>query len=175
MSITSEISRIRQNVSGAMTAIANKGVTVPAGSTSDDLADLISEIETGGGSTGESGVKFIDYDGTELYSYTTAQALALSALPANPIHTGLTAQGWNWSLANIKAYLTKYPNAMVVVGQMYITDDGKTRIHIHLGEERKSPMVGICVNGSVDVDWGDGTAHDTLTGTSTSESDVVFT
>ena len=48
MSITSEINRISQNVSGAMTAIANKGVTVPAGSTSDDLADLISEIETGG-------------------------------------------------------------------------------------------------------------------------------
>lgn len=29
-------------------------------------------------------------------------------------------------------------------------------------------MLGVCPNGTVDVDWGDGTAHDTLTGMSTS-------
>lgn len=49
MSIASEISRIAQNVSDALTAIANKGVTVQAGSNSDDLADLIGQIQTGGG------------------------------------------------------------------------------------------------------------------------------
>ena len=114
-----------------------------------------------------SGAKFIDYDGTVLYTYSTAEALALSALPANPSHTGLTAQGWNWSLANIKAYLTKYPDGIANVGQMYVTDDGKTRVYIHLGE-RRSPVLGVCPNGTVDVDWGDGTTHDTLTGTSTS-------
>lgn len=48
MSISSEISRISGNVSDALTAIANKGVTVPAGSTSDDLADLIAQITSGG-------------------------------------------------------------------------------------------------------------------------------
>lgn len=110
-----------------------------------------------------SGVQFFDYEGTLLYSYSTAEALALSALPANPSHTGLTAQGWNWSLANIQSYLTKYPNAVVNVGQMYVTDDGKTRIYIHLDEERKSPMLGVMVKGTVDVDWGDESQHDTLT------------
>ena len=49
MSIQSEITRISGNVSDAFTAITNKGVTVPAGSTSDDLADLISQISGGGG------------------------------------------------------------------------------------------------------------------------------
>ena len=29
-------------------------------------------------------------------------------------------------------------------------------------------MLGVCPNGTVDVDWGDGTEHDTLTGTSVS-------
>lgn len=52
---------------------------------------------------------------------------------------------------------------------MYITDDGKTRIYIHLEEEWKSPMLGICLNGTATVDWGDGTMTDTLVGTSVEE------
>ena len=44
--------------------------------------------------------------------------------------------------------------------------DGKTRIYIHLEDGRTSPMLGICPNGTVTVDWGDGTESNTLTGTS---------
>ena len=44
MSISSEITRISGNVSDALTSIAAKGVTVPSGSNSDDLADLIDLI-----------------------------------------------------------------------------------------------------------------------------------
>lgn len=50
MSIQSEITRISGNVADALTAVAAKGVTVPTGSNSDDLADLISAIPTGSGS-----------------------------------------------------------------------------------------------------------------------------
>ena len=49
MSIQSEITRISGNVADALTAIGNKGVTVPQGANSDDLADLIGSIQTGGG------------------------------------------------------------------------------------------------------------------------------
>ena len=111
-------------------------------------------------------VNFLDYDGTILYSYTAAEFAALSSMPANPTHDGLTAQGWNWSLANAKAYVAKY--GKLNIGQMYITDDGKTRIYIHLEEGRTSPVLGVCPNGTVDIDWGDGTVHDTLTGSDTS-------
>ena len=45
--------------------------------------------------------------------------------------------------------------------------DGKTRVYIHLEHGRTSPMLGVCPNGTVTVDWGDGTEPDTLTGTST--------
>lgn len=45
--------------------------------------------------------------------------------------------------------------------------DGNTHIWIHLEEGRTSPMLGCCPNGTVTVDWGDGAAKDTLTGTST--------
>ncbi len=44
--------------------------------------------------------------------------------------------------------------------------DGNTHIWIHLAEGRTSPMLGCCPNGTVTVDWGDGTTPDTLTGTS---------
>lgn len=51
MSISSEITRLSGNVSDALTAISNKGVTVPSGSNSDDLATLIGQISGGGTGT----------------------------------------------------------------------------------------------------------------------------
>lgn len=48
MSIASEISRIQQNVSDSLSAVAAKGVTVPQGSNSDDLPELIAQIQQGG-------------------------------------------------------------------------------------------------------------------------------
>ena len=108
-------------------------------------------------------VNFHDYDGTILYSFTVDEAAALTELPPLPEHSGLICQGWNWSLDDIKAM-----GRAVEVGAIYITDDGKTRIYIHLEDGRTSPMLGCCPNGTVTVDWGDGTEPDTLTGTSTS-------
>lgn len=49
MSIQTQIDRISGNVSAALSAIVEKGVTVPDGSTSDALAELITSIEAGGG------------------------------------------------------------------------------------------------------------------------------
>ena len=48
MSIQTQIDRISGNVSAALSAIVEKGVTVPDGSTSDALASLIASIEAGG-------------------------------------------------------------------------------------------------------------------------------
>lgn len=50
MSIASEINRLSGNVSNALTAIAAKGVMIPSGANSDDLASLIAQISGGGGS-----------------------------------------------------------------------------------------------------------------------------
>lgn len=104
-------------------------------------------------------VSFYDYDGTLLYSYTVEEANALTALPAGPAHEGLLFDGWNWSLEDVKS-LTRPMD----IGAMFATDDGTTRIYIHLGE-RTNPRFSLCVNGTVTVDWGDGTAYDILTGT----------
>ena len=133
----------------------------------DGFVSAIEDIPTGGGGSAavpEKEVNFYDYDGTCVYSYTPSEFAALTEMPTNPSHEGLTAQGWNWSLSDAKTYVADC--GRLNVGQMYITDDGKTRIHIHLEQGRTSPILGVCPNGTVDVDWGDGTAHDTLTGTS---------
>lgn len=131
----------------------------------DGFSSVSVKVQGGGGGASANAVNFRDYDGTIVQSYSAADFAALTAMPANPSHSGLTAQGWNWTLAKAQAYVAKY--GMLDIGQMYITDDGKTRVYIHLEQGRTSPMLGVCPNGTVDVDWGDGTAHDTLTGTST--------
>lgn len=124
--------------------------------------------KTQGEAVTEKQVNFIDYDGTILYSYTKAEAEALTALPANPSHSGLVAQGWNWTLAEIKAQLTAIPDGPVWVGQMYITESGDTEIDCEFPEDRLAPTMSICVNGTVTIDWGDNTAVTTVTGTSLS-------
>ena len=132
----------------------------------DGYSPVVVNVPTGGGGGGgasviKKDVNFYDYDGTLLHSYTVAEAQALTELPALPEQSGLVCQGWNWSLEDIKAH-----NRAVDVGAMYITDDGTTRIYITLQEGRTSPILGVCPNGTVTVDWGDGTAPDVLTGTS---------
>ncbi len=115
---------------------------------------------------GTPAVVFIDYDGTELSTMTAAEAAAATALPANPDHTdmGLEALGWNWTLQEIKDNLTAMPDQTVYVGQLYTTVSGDTEIDLSLTVARDI-VLRLGVNGSVDVDWGDGTAPDTVTGT----------
>ena len=62
-----QIIRIRENVSDALTAIGAKGVTVPSGATSDDLATLIGSIQTGGGTPSATShtIYFEFSDGTD--------------------------------------------------------------------------------------------------------------
>ena len=145
-------------------AIREKGGTSDSLVYPDGFVTAIQAIQTGGGTTpGSPGdITFYDYDGTIVTSWTLEELATKTALPDYPSHEGLTCQGWNWSLADLKT-----TNRKMNVGAIYITDDGKTRIYIRLEEGRTSPMLGVCPNGTVTVDWGDETTPDTLTGTST--------
>lgn len=109
-----------------------------------------------------SGATIYDYDGSVIATYTPEEFAALTEYPAHPTHEFLTADGYNWTLANAKAYSAKY--GYVEVGAQYRVTDGKTRLFIRLEEGRLDPRLGLGINGSVDVDWGDGSAHDTMTG-----------
>lgn len=137
----------------------------------DRGGNLLTGTASGGGgdtnpTASSKDVNFIDYDGTIRYSYTASEAQALTELPANPTHTGLVAQGWNWTLAQIKSQLTNV-GGKVWVGQMYITQSGDTEIDLIFADSaRLSPILTIAVNGEVTVDWGDNTTADTVTGSS---------
>lgn len=105
-------------------------------------------------------VNFYDYDGTIVHSYTKKEFLQLEELPGDPQHEGLTAQGWNWTLAGAKAYVEKY--GACEIGQSYVTDDGKTRIYVEIAEtERLSLSLRFTqtLAGGVTVDWGDGSTE----------------
>lgn len=146
----------------SLTVTQNGTINAPAGKAFDPVI-----VNVGGGVVNPvadgKDVNFIDYDGTIRYSYTAAEFAALNELPANPTHTGLTAQGWNWSLSNAKTHVAKY--GVLTIGQMYITADGKTHIDIVLDNpDLLSPYLKIAVQGAVTIDWGDNSALETVTG-----------
>ena len=135
-----------------------------------DGSVITGQMEAGGGGGGGSAtsakwndVTFIDYEGSVLYSYSLAEAQALTALPELPTHDGLVCQGWNWTLEEIKSL-----NRPVTVGAMYITDDGATRLHIRIATEGRMTVplyIGQTVANGVSIDWGDGSAAETISGT----------
>ena len=131
---------------------------------SDDDADGYSSVtvEVSGGGAGGSDVLFYDYDGSVVVSYSAADFANLSAMPANPTHTGLTAQGWNWSLADAKAYVASY--GKLNIGQMYITSDGKTRFYLTLLNNSLTVYLWWIIlrdNTTIEIDWGDDSEHTT--------------
>ena len=111
------------------------------------------------------GVSLIDGMGGTIAHYTKDEFLALDALPAVPPRDRLVGQGWNWDLDDAKAYVRDY--GMLIIGAQYTTASGKTEITVELQEGRLSPCIGLGVNGTVKIDWGDGSDEEELTGTST--------
>lgn len=123
-----------------------------------------------GGGTAEVELKlvnFCDYNAKLLYSYTAEEWASVSTLPANPSHDRLTAQGWNMTKAEIDTVLSNYPNRRIWIAQYYKTTSTASELDIELlSAERLSPYLGIAVNGTVTIDWGDNSATETMTGTS---------
>lgn len=143
-----------------ITITSNGTTTAPTGKAYSPITVNVPTSETSSGDLGD--ITFYDYDGTIVTSWSLAELATKTALPDFPTHDGLTCQGWNWSLEDLKT-----TNRRMNVGATYIPTDGSTRIYIRLEEGRTSPILGVCPNGTVTVDWGDGTATDTLTGTDT--------
>lgn len=140
-----------------------------------DMAEAVRGI-SGGVTTvvPRNDINFFDYDGTIIESWSMAELAGKTALPKNPTHEGLISQGWNWTLAELKA-----ENAPIDVGQMYITDDGKTRYYITIPEKVEGRMDITThwkqtVSNGVVVDWGDGSATTTVAGTGTKEVTHIY-
>lgn len=146
---------------------SNQTVTIEADESYDGLDSVEVSVLVEGESVPEKDVNYIDYDGTIVASYTVNEFLELSNHPANPIHSRLTSQGWNWTLSDAKTYVNKYYKLWI--GQMYITKSGNTEIDIELTNENLlSPYLSLRVNGIVDIDWGDESTKSRVEGNSIS-------
>lgn len=130
MSIASEIQALVANKTAIKNAILAKSPATPPGDNLSDWPASIGSIPSGGGGEVDPGkpIKFRDCDGTVLHSYTADEVANMTELPALPTKSGLTCQGWNWTLAQIKSYAAAYGKCEV--GATYTTDDGKTRIKL---------------------------------------------
>ena len=155
-------------------AITDKGVETSATDTFSTMATNISSISGGGAPIAvlPEAVNFYDYDGSLVASWTLAELASAVSLPANPSHAGLTAQGWNWTLADLKT-----ENRAIDVGQMYITSDGKTKLYITIAAVGRMTVPLIwsqSVDSGVTIDWGDGSTPETFTGTGTKDTTHVY-
>lgn len=150
------------------TLIAKSIITNGTFNAVDDEADGYSTVTVNVPNTAyyKNDVTFYDYDGTIIASYSAAEFAELTELPANPTHTGLISKGWNWTLADAKTFVAAH--GFLPIGQCYDPVDDKLGIDIELVPEALSPYLCLGVKGAAVIDWGDGTATDTITGSSTS-------
>lgn len=144
-------------------AIESKGIAVTDGDTFRDYAVKIHAIDTGrdyGNPDYDDPVRFFDYDGTLLYSYSVNEFLALSFMPALPTCSGLICQGWNNSLTEAQEYVRD--TGYLDIGAIYITDDGKSRFYIKIYDIDTPIRINFIqeANNAVIVDWGDGTPQE---------------
>jgi len=131
-----------------------------------DFSDEIKGIKSEPTKVPVKDVVFIDHEGTVLYSYTKDEFLQLEAMPKLPTKKGLICQGWNYEYDEAIDYVSNY--GMLHIGATYITDDGKTRLYIRIETDGRMNVplyFNQTVANGVSIDWGDGSALQTLNGT----------
>lgn len=159
MSISTEITRLQNAKASIKSSIEAKGVSVPSSAKLDSYSGYVDQITGGGGTVQSKDVNFYDYDGTLLYSYTTAEAKALTAMPALPDHSSIgldsTSQysGWNWTLAQLQNI-----NHLADIGALYDTTDTYTHIWVNVATDDMKTMYTMIKNAH--INWGDGNEED---------------
>jgi hypothetical protein len=149
--------QITENGIYDVTGYATAEVAVPAGgAVADPVVEPLEVTENGA---------YIAPDGVDGYSPVTVNV---------PIPDGyIVPSGELEVIENGTHDVTAYASVNVNVeasgggSEEEWIGDGNTHIWIRLEEGRTSPVLGVCPDGTVTVDWGDGTTPDTLTGTDT--------
>lgn len=165
--ITENLQTIKDSTMAIKQAIIDKGGEVGDLTTYAEAITNLPSGEADPNPTAEkNAVTFYDYDGTIRYSYTAEEFLALTEMPPLPRQQGLICQEWNWSFEDAIEYVAEY--GVLDVGATYITDDGKTRLYIRIAAEGRMDVplyFQQTVANGVTIDWGDGSATETLGGT----------
>lgn len=134
-----------------LTVTENGTVNAPSHTAYNEIIVNVQPVE-------EKDINFYDYDGTLLYSYTLTELQGLTELPTLPPHEGLTAKGWNWTLANLKT-----ENKLTDVGALYGTTDGAHKIYITIENDNQRKLdLYFRLKGTADINWGDGSAIESI-------------
>lgn len=155
--VARELQLLRETKADIIDALEYKHAVVPEKFI--DYGDAIRNIPQNEAPNPMNPIKFVDYDGTLLYSYGVDATAALSALPELPERQGFTNQGWNYTLEQLKTQAQTIGKA--IVGCNYITSDGKTRFHITIRDPKFRNFrlgLGQTAKNSFTIDWGDDTA-----------------
>lgn len=110
----------------------------------------------GGGGVTESDVNYWDYDGTLVAAYSAADFASLASAPSQPTHTGLTNQGWNWSLSDAKAAVAQ--TGCLDIGAMYTPVNAGISLVCDISSNMLTIGLYLGGDGTVYIDWGDGTS-----------------
>ena len=130
-------------------AISNKGVTVEEEDGLENFPALISAIDNSSSNLDDIALRLTDWEGTVLKEYTAEQVASLAALPEpSSLNTNvdrdlLSFQGYNWSISDIKAWVTAHEGECLPVGAIYTTTDGQDHIY------RNNPRIN--TDGSVSM------------------------
>lgn len=126
---------------------------------------IVEDIQTTYKTYNSKDVKFYDYDGTVVYEYYPSEFMSLSSMPSQPTHTGMTPDGWNWTLSDAKSYVQNH--GKIDIGATYTWSSSSTEIDIRLDNGRLSPYLVLGIDGTVTIDWGDSSATESITGSNT--------
>lgn len=157
--VSQNLIRIRTKISASYDELELLGAEIPEVKNINNLPDSIRSL----GEATEKNIEFIDYDGTEITSYSFEEAAALTALPSYPTEisgygTGYTLvnEGWNYSLSEVTAAAAN--EQKIIVGCTYKTSDGATRFHITVPND--DPYIKLAFSqltaSSLFMEWGDG-------------------
>lgn len=129
MSIHQHINRIITNISYAYDELEAKGADMPLLKNSANLSQTISTLPKPVESRIEpdgAAVVLVDWDGLLLKTYTYEEIMEAEDLPASVERdvTDLLFQNWNWSIRDIKSFLSQHPNDILYVGAIYRAADG---------------------------------------------------
>lgn len=156
--IKQAIEALKGRIADAYTAVSAKGGTLPATQDSANLPAAINSIPSGGGGVvEEKDINFIDHTGTIVASYTLAEALQLTELPAPIQYDGLTFIEWQFTLAEIQDFAQH--NTFLNIGAYYKATDELLHLFVNIETDNTECSIylyGAAWNSLETVDWGDG-------------------
>ena len=149
----------------SLTAVADsireKGGTTGALAFPDGFVSAVQAIQAGGGgssSIDDVTIRFVDFDGNQVYVSTPSTITQLPTVP-EPYDSRLEVVRWSKTIDEIKAAVSDE-----IIFPLYKPSDGKTHIFLSAKAGVTYTLYVLIQSDTLTTDWGDGTDATTVTG-----------